>query len=188
MLVGGVLAGVFVGLTAVELSPAAAKAAMLFLILGGGVGLFVAIRQASRLATSYERRWLERLPFPLDLPGYLETLGVRRKSGRPVVTLRFVGALSEEQRDSISTAMDGLTATPLYRNVVDSDTEVEWSGTDLRITGPRVSTHTSRSGESTESYGNTHVHKWVRRFLTKGALPLHDRFELDSVSISVREY
>jgi hypothetical protein len=104
--------------------------------------------------------------------------------------MRFAGELSDEQRDTISTAMDGLSTKRLStRNVVDDTVDIEWSGGQLRVTGPRIATHSSRSGEAiSEVYGNGDVHRWVRRFLAKGAVPLHARFPLDEVSVSVREY
>lgn len=85
--------------------------------------------------------------------------------------------------------MKGLTSTPIFADVVDQTTDVEWAGSALRVTGPRVATHSSHPGElNAERYGNARVHKWVRRFLSKGVRPVHGRHRVDAASISVREF
>ncbi|MEM6989809.1 MAG: hypothetical protein AAF721_04915 [Myxococcota bacterium] len=181
-------AGAFAALARWGLPPWAAKVAAFLLIAATGIGLFVTLRYSNRILAGYELRALARLPFKVGIQGYLGALGVERKTARAVVTVHFDAELSPGQRDEVTAAMDGLAAAPIFGDVVDPTTDVGWTGADLRITGPRVSTHSSHPGElNPERYGNARIHQWVRRFLAKGASPLHQRFPLDSVTISVRE-
>lgn len=189
LLVGVAVVAAFYGLRTIGLPRWAAQVAIFSLIAAAGAGLFVAFKFGNRALAGYERRRLEALPFKVGVEDYLAALGSKRKTGRAVVTLQFTGEPDEAARGELTTAMDGLTRTPIFTDVVEQTTDVEWTGSTLRITGPRVATHSSHPGEpNPERYGNARVHKWVRRFLAKGVRPVHGRHPVDAVSISVREF
>lgn len=118
------------------------------------------------LALSMELRWMERLPYALNVDTYLKALNKERERTRARVMLHFTTALPAAQRRLLRDAASG----------IHPDGRGEFEDDDTLTISADIRTHFQRRAGSDFSEHNPHsndrVHRFVRTVLRDG-VPAH---------------
>ncbi len=122
-------------------------------------------------AAKREIAWLQSLPFHIALAAYFSVLSVQRDSATPQLRISFETAPTDEERQAIS----------LVVNELMPKASTSWSGEQLVIAGPSVSTSNRPSDQNFKSYNNGRIHVWVRRCIRKVLFVVHEAHPISTV-------
>lgn len=170
----GVAAGLLIGFLAGATDWAGLGAA-----IGAVIAFAVYFLAVAPVLYSRELRWLEALPYELDVQTYLRRLGKERSKTRITVRVFFADPVPEDKHELVCQAGDGMHTDA--RASINDGALVLAATYKTRFGGNKPS---SRSSDR-DPYRNHKVHKFVRTILRNGLPVLHASYPIERITIKL---